>query len=67
MAMHRERSSGDSFQTYTKLMEHLLQYETDMRAIGQDMSFLRAKLEELQAKVDGIPSDEQLEDGQPTG
>lgn len=67
MAMHRERSAGDSFQTYTKLMEHLLQYETDMRAIGQDMSFLRAKLGELQSKVDGIPSDEQLEDRQPEG
>ena len=61
MAMLRDRG-GDDFAL--KLMEHMLQYQQDMNAIGQDMQFLRAKLEELEARVNGVPSNEQLEDGQ---
>ena len=61
MAMMRERGGDD---VALKLMEHMLQYQQDMNAIGQDMQFLRAKLEELEARVDGLPSNEQLEDGQ---
>ena len=62
MSMYRQRGGGDDFAI--KLMEHLLQYQTDMTAIGQDMNFLRAKIEELEAKVNGLSADEQLEDGQ---
>ena len=58
MAMMRDRG-GEDFAI--KLMEHMLQYQQDMNAIGQDMQFLRAKLEELEARVNGLPSNEQLE------
>jgi len=58
MAMMRERG-GDDFAL--KLMEHMMQYQQDINAIGQDMQFLRAKLEELEARVNGLPSNEQLE------
>ena len=60
MPMMRERGGGDDFAI--KLMEHLLEYQQDMNAIGQDMQFLRAKLEELEVRVNGLPSDEQLAD-----
>ena len=59
MAMMRDRG-GDDFAL--KLMEHMLQYQQDMNAIGQDMQFLRAKLEELEEKVNGLSSNEQLAD-----
>ena len=62
MGMMKDRSAGSDFSI--KLMEHLLQYQQDMHAIGQDMNFLRAKLEELEARVNGLSSDEQLEDRQ---
>ena len=61
------RGNSDSTDLHMKLMEHLVQYQKDMNAIGQDMHFLKAKLEELWDKVDGLPSDEQLEDGQTKG
>ena len=57
--MMRDRG-GDDFAL--KLMEHMLQYQQDMNAIGQDMQFLRAKLEELEEKVNGLSSNEQLAD-----
>jgi len=59
MAMMKGRG-GEDFAI--KLMEHLIQYQADMSAIGQDMQFLRAKLEQLEARVNGLPSDEQLAD-----
>ena len=61
MAMMRDRGNDDFA---LKLMEHMLQYQQDMNAIGQDMQFLRAKLEELEEKVRGLSSDVELEDGQ---
>ena len=59
----RDRGAGNDFSM--KLMEHLLQYQQDMNNIGADMNFLRAKLEALEARVDGLLADEQLENGQP--
>ena len=59
--MMRDRGNDDFA---LKLMEHMLQYQQDMNAIGQDMQFLRAKLEELEEKVRGLSSDVELEDGQ---
>ena len=57
--MMRDRGNDDFA---LKLMEHMLQYQQDMNAIGQDMQFLRAKLEELEEKVNGLSSNEQLAD-----
>ena len=58
MAMMRDRG-GEDFAI--KLMEHMLQYQQDMNAIGQDMQFLRAKLEELAVKVNELSTTQQLE------